>query len=196
VKVIKIEFAKKPDLEKKDFKEINEELKESAWSRRWEYPFVILNSKSTEFSKILIAGCKGDKLVDYFLKRKRTIFGVDVSYMAKKNDNFHFYRGDLRNLPYPNGNMDEIFCISTLEHITDNPMVGIIEFCRVLKKGGQLILTIDYNQDPASSRRFKTKELKQLCSDLNTKIPEIPKDVLGRKQWPGLSALGIIIVKE
>ena len=44
---------------------------------------------------------------------------------------------------------DKIFCISALEHITDDDKVTALnEFKRVLKKSGMLILTIDYSETP------------------------------------------------
>lgn len=202
MKVIKIIWGTESDLKKSEFIKINEEVRTPAWSRKWEYPFAILNSESKEFSQVLIAGCGGDFLVDYFLKRKRVVYGVDVLPVPKEEPNFYFHCGDLRKLPFEKETMQEVFCISTLEHIDDNPMVGINELYRVLKKGGQLILTVDYNQNPAAMWKFRKEELKPLCSKLKTKIPAIPADVLRSenfedgKQWPGIVVLGIIIFKE
>lgn len=51
-------------------------------------------------------------------------------------------RGDLSHaLPYADESFDYIACIEGLEHI-ENPHQALREFCRILRQGGQLILSI------------------------------------------------------
>ncbi len=50
--------------------------------------------------------------------------------------------GDLsQSLPYPDSSFDYITCIEGLEHI-ENPHQAIREFSRILRRGGQLILSV------------------------------------------------------
>jgi ubiquinone/menaquinone biosynthesis C-methylase UbiE len=51
-------------------------------------------------------------------------------------------RGDLdKTLPYSDGEFDHIVCVEGLEHI-ENPANAIREFARMLKPGGQLIVSV------------------------------------------------------
>jgi len=51
---------------------------------------------------------------------------------------------DLTKLPYPDGAFDKVLCISTIEHVKDDGQ-GIRELGRVLKPGGRLLLTTEFN---------------------------------------------------
>lgn len=44
-------------------------------------------------------------------------------------------------LPYANGSFDYVVCIEGLEHI-ENPSNAINQFCRVLKNGGYLVISV------------------------------------------------------
>ena len=51
-------------------------------------------------------------------------------------------------MPYKNDYFDTVSCISVLEHISHKDQIrGIKEMCRVLKKGGKLIITYDQEED-------------------------------------------------
>lgn len=50
------------------------------------------------------------------------------------------YVCDITEIPLPDGSLDAILCTEVLEHVTD-PISTVQEFARLLKPGGQLILT-------------------------------------------------------
>ena len=55
--------------------------------------------------------------------------------------------GNIAQLPYEDGVFDKVFCISALEHISnDGRQKALAEFRRVLKDDGMIILTIDYSK--------------------------------------------------
>src|SRR5215204_2208832 len=50
--------------------------------------------------------------------------------------------GDLdREVPYQDGEFDQVICVEGLEHI-ENPANAIREFARVLKSGGSLVISV------------------------------------------------------
>jgi len=46
------------------------------------------------------------------------------------------------SLPFKDGEMDAVYCVSVLEHVS-NPESTVLETARILKPGGLLLLTID-----------------------------------------------------
>ena len=54
----------------------------------------------------------------------------------------------MTDLPYENDYFDTVSCISVLEHMSHKDQIqGIREMCRVLRKGGKLIITYDKEED-------------------------------------------------
>jgi SAM-dependent methyltransferase len=51
---------------------------------------------------------------------------------------------DLQNLQYPDRTFDKVLCISTIEHVKDD-IGGIKELARVIRPGGRLLLTTEFN---------------------------------------------------
>lgn len=51
---------------------------------------------------------------------------------------------DVMNLQYPDNTFDKVLSISTIEHVLDDRL-GIVEMMRVLKPGGSLLLTTEFN---------------------------------------------------
>lgn len=134
------------------------------WSRRWEYPFVgqaILNFASAQQAtglNVLDAG-SGVTFFDYLLcdrlpDGKVTCVDYDKSYhqiFADVNANVpnarvQFVEASLQNLPNKDGEFDSLACLSVLEH-TDNYAQIVKEFARVVRTGGQLVLTFDLSLD-------------------------------------------------
>jgi SAM-dependent methyltransferase len=96
-----------------------------------------------------------------------------------------FHQADLRKLPFPDDTFDKILAVSVIEHIglhspqvlkeelpeysIDGDVQAVHELVRVLKKGGELIMTIPFgsheglilgnearNYTPNSIKKFKT----------------------------------------
>ncbi|MFH1153276.1 MAG: methyltransferase domain-containing protein [Pseudomonadota bacterium] len=88
----------------------------------------------------------------------RKVFGIDLSYAATfsgREGSAVTLTADTRSLPFADGSFDIIVSPSTLDHFetTDEIRVSLEEFHRVLKSGGQLILTMDNPGNPAIALR-------------------------------------------
>lgn len=134
------------------------------WSRRWEYPYVgehvlaYLTSLGDRPTKVLDAG-SGVTFFDYLICERRPQAEVvcvdyDKSYhrmFADINANtdhkrVSFVEAALQSLPHRDGEFDSLVCLSVLEH-TDNYAQIVKEFSRVVRAGGQLVLTFDLSLD-------------------------------------------------
>ena len=134
------------------------------WSRRYEYPFV--GEKVIDYGKtlgdrsikILDAG-SGVTFFDYLICDQLptatvTCVDYDKSYHQMFADisantshqRVSFVEAALQSLPHTTGEFDSLACLSVLEH-TDNYAQIVKEFSRVIKPGGQLVLTFDLSLD-------------------------------------------------
>ena len=171
------------------------------WSRRYEYPYAIINSslpeQPTKEFKILDCGAGIGPLQFYFAQKGYTYYPFDqdmfslrrVARFKAENRlmNIHPTYGNILDIPFPNGHFDRVFCVSTLEHIliplkgdTDVVLKGFVnELLRVLKPEGLLVLTFDVNMSPQkSSHRLYPKEYKKLCEILGISPEPLPENRL------------------
>jgi SAM-dependent methyltransferase len=76
---------------------------------------------------------------------------LEVHEMAKyRYSRLQTIGADVRDLPFANGTFDGIVSNSTLDHFEslDDLSVSLQELCRVLRPGGQMILTLDNRSNP------------------------------------------------
>lgn len=208
MKVIKCEFATESDLKREDFKRSLGDFSTKSWSRVWEYPFAVLNSRLESGDEVLVTGCCGDELVGYFARRKMNVTGVDL--LECKGKSFRFVQSDLRNMPFSDHSFDHVFCISVLEHLESGPFDALMELASVCKPNGRVIITVDYARvdmsrwDAESGKairlRFTPWDFYSFCKKLEVDAPELPGDVLKSKGleaggWlgEGLSVCGFVI---
>jgi ubiquinone/menaquinone biosynthesis C-methylase UbiE len=133
------------------------------WSRFYEYAWAAEFCKETDvvldaacgiphpFKFYLAENCKSvhavdinGKINDYanMLEEVAGIFGQSYEEMS---DKINFKQASITELPYKNNMFDKVFCISVLEHISDEEKLkALSEFKRVLKNSGMVILTVDY----------------------------------------------------
>ena len=134
-----------------------------------EYPFVFSKLRQDE-TILLDAGStfNFEQIVSHPLVTSKdmsiyTFYPEGWNYISKR---ISYVFGDLRNLPFRDSWFQEVVCISTLEHIgLDNSMYGynvdamtatpdesssylsaISEMVRVLKGGGQLLMTFPFGK--------------------------------------------------
>ncbi|HEX5215326.1 MAG TPA: class I SAM-dependent methyltransferase [Vicinamibacterales bacterium] len=88
-------------------------------------------------TRVLDAGCGEGVLVDEFHGRL-AIEGLDPNYSSA-----HVTRGSLTQLPYAPAIFDRALCLDVLEHLSfDDQPRALAELFRVLKPGGELLVTV------------------------------------------------------
>ncbi|HYE62350.1 MAG TPA: class I SAM-dependent methyltransferase [Phycisphaerales bacterium] len=129
------------------------------WSREWEYPFAVINSETKPGLKVVDLGCGGAPLIPYFVTRLGChCAGVDLNLTASPH---HTLRGfnrppehvfpqvtwKLRSMAdtgLPSAQWDRVFCISVLEHVTEDlARETLREIKRLLKPDGRAVITTD-----------------------------------------------------
>ncbi len=152
-------------------------------TRRWEYPYTRARLALANGRRVLDAG-SGITFFPYFLMESNP--GVTVtccdrdSYVGEvysrinrnQSSKVAFQQCDLSALPFPDGSFDSVYCISVLEH-TGNRDEIVREFRRVLKPGGQLIVTFDISLDGTKDIPVDDAKtlLRLLSADLNQLDP-------------------------
>lgn len=97
-------------------------------------------SKKYVSGRVLDVGC-GQKPYEFIFKENtKEYIGLDFDKANKKAD----YIGTALKLPFKSNSFDTIISTQVLEHVED-PRLMINEINRVLKKGGNLILTAPMN---------------------------------------------------
>lgn len=99
-------------------------------------------------------------LYPFLAVRAQSVVGIDVSELVVRASRSR-YTGllvtvaDVRRLPFAEGAFDIIVSISTLDHFEsfNDIAVGVCELRRVLRPGGQLILTLDNLAHPLIALR-------------------------------------------
>jgi SAM-dependent methyltransferase len=88
-------------------------------------------------TRVLDAGCGEGVLVDEFAGRL-DIEGIDANYESERVRN-----GSLTALPYDDATFDRALCLDVLEHLTlDQQLPALVELHRVLRPGGELLISI------------------------------------------------------
>ena len=130
------------------------------FSRFWEYPWAIINSKVSKDMKVLDVGCGRAPFLPYLGKVigckahgvdydgsgcvEDGLWGCDEGFNAEYN--FTVKKADAReHIPFPGNHFDRVFCISTIEHMSTGDEVrrAVKEMVRVLKPSGLLVITVD-----------------------------------------------------
>ena len=78
--------------------------------------------------------------------------------------------------PVPGGSYDTVLCSEVLEHVAD-PAAALAEIRRVLKPGGQLVLTVPFlgrlHEEPHDYYRFTRHGLRTLLEAATLKVDNI-----------------------
>lgn len=177
------------------------------WSRPYEYTFALQYANSLDV--VLDAACgiphplkfalcdrgcdvyacdTDTRLGDY--SAMQADVGVDISrYIGA----IQYRIASLVSLPYADTMFDTVFCVSVLEHLSqDDQRKTLAEFARVLKCGGRLVLTMDY--PTVNVHTFSQQVVEYGFSFIGDLDTEYPDDALRNDAW-GLSCFRMVLVR-
>jgi 2-polyprenyl-3-methyl-5-hydroxy-6-metoxy-1,4-benzoquinol methylase len=151
--------------------------------RRSEYPWAILNGKLEKNMKILDVGSGVSLFPVYLANEGYDIISVDpdkilMDHVAPKlaefsGTNLEYKIEDVTKLSFDSDSFDRVFCISVIEHLEEEyinekhinhhkknlDVKAIGELLRVLKPGGLLVLTFDWNENKDEFRSYKLDDI-------------------------------------
>ena len=122
----------------------------------------------TTAQSILDIGSGAGQIIKHLVRcapENAHIVGIDISHQmlkrARKQIPSHrpvLITADMTHLPFPEETFDVITCGYVLEHLQD-PMPGLLEFRRVLKTGGRLLMLVTEDTMPGvwTSRTWKCR---------------------------------------
>lgn len=162
--------------------------------RPWEYQKVFAHGDFQEDDLVLDTGAMHTYFCVYVSQFVRQIYVTDNFYWARRSyvstqnlfspekwmryveakgdGRIRAEEADLTRLPYPEGTFDKILCISTIEHVAEDAG-AILELARVLRSGGRLLLTTEFNPhvgklyseaDNSFYRVYTSRTLEQLIA--------------------------------
>lgn len=129
---------------------------------------VLLAAIDPAMQRVLDIGC-GDGTLTFELSAKAThVWGIDDSLLPLRlaREQFNRRRGapypqlaraDARRLPFPNGSFDCVVLADVIEHI-DAPRVVMEEALRVLRRGGQILVTTPRRSDQEGAHEYHCRE--------------------------------------
>jgi SAM-dependent methyltransferase len=101
-----------------------------------------------------------DGLYPQLARRARRIVGIDIAASIiragrSRHPGLHVAMADVRRLPFASGSFDVIVSNSTLDHFRSRREIvaSLCELHRVLRMGGQLLLTLDNLANPIIAMR-------------------------------------------
>jgi SAM-dependent methyltransferase len=101
----------------------------------------------------------GEGVCSLLSKKCGRVLGIDVSaaiaYEAARGGGVAAACADVRRLPFPDGSLDAVVSISTLDHFDSESDIrrSIQEIHRVLRPGGRLLITLDNPRNWAVAAR-------------------------------------------
>lgn len=139
------------------------------WKAGYQEAYVRLDkdiSLLEKFDKHLDIGCADGYFTKKYLEKYPDTegFGVDLSdiVISQINDP-KFVVADCYHLPYLNDYFDLVHCAEVLEHL-ERPTEALREMKRVLKKGGQIVLTTPYKEQPLYEEHLWSWAVEDVCN--------------------------------
>lgn len=183
IKITDLCWANTTDLEKPEWK--NCAIQSPYWSRKWEYPFVLSKMNPQDSQVVCDAGSGNMNPLPVYLGAtypSSTIYAVDLDPSPfPDTKQIKTLQEDLTKTSIVTSSVDTVVCISVLEHMQPEQwMAGMQEFCRILKPGGKVVVTLDVEAEAGCAYHFKTPELYHFIRtiDPTARIPARPADLL------------------
>jgi SAM-dependent methyltransferase len=137
-----------------------------------------------EHQPILEAGCGDGRWVSWFVKQGWKATGLDWSETlctrARKGiPGGEFKSGDMRDMPFREGEFGSIVALGSIEHTAEGPEKSLAEFHRVLRPGGIAIITVPYLGSARKVSRFFKTPIRRL------KATRLVMRISGKAGWQG-----------
>jgi len=168
------------------------------WSRPYEYQFAIEQLSETDV--ILDAGCGIDHpFKDYARKRVKKVYAVDNDNKIKEKvntDKIEYIHEELQNIDkqFEDKFFDKIFCISVIEHTSENFVTILEQFKKVLKDDGTIVLTMDYPfLYPTDLVKIIEKIGLEFVGEVNYTLDE---EIVIKGQYQGLRCFSALLKKK
>ncbi|MGC9384300.1 MAG: class I SAM-dependent methyltransferase [Kosmotogaceae bacterium] len=128
-------------------------VKEDIWNRPSEDVYYLLHRwKEKGYKRFLDLGCGMGRHSVFFAENGFQVTGCDLSESGlrilkesakEKNLDINIVKGDIAELPFENESFDAILSYHSIYHVDSQGMSKVIEeIRRVLKKGGEIFLTL------------------------------------------------------
>lgn len=126
-----------------------------------ELPFVFANLRVPKGSLVLDLGCVESKLSLELANRGYRVLGVDLRPYPFRHPNLRTVCGDFLESAVDDDSADAVVAVSTLEHFgfasygkkgtSHSDLAAVSKIRRILRPGGQFILTVPYGQKGQTS---------------------------------------------
>lgn len=148
---------------------------------------------------VLDVGCGFREILSAIKSEKNEAIGADISYATFKAGIAsidHAVVCDAESLPFRSASINLVLCIDALEHLT-NPVRGVTEINRVLKRGGKAIFSVPNSEAPhyvaakVHMHPFTVNTFKKIISEnafsiLSFEVFRVKYFILGLKYWETL----------
>jgi ubiquinone/menaquinone biosynthesis C-methylase UbiE len=151
------------------------------WSRPYEYGWALTRLATNGY--ILNIGGAGDMCTVALSRQGHTVVDMDNSLNkvedVKKNcPGVIAVHGDASSIPYQDGTFDAVLCLSVVEHAPPDHGRYLSEMWRVIKPGGQLLLTFDVVDKPFCNQFVDEDAAKRILMFFGLEMPAKPADGL------------------
>lgn len=121
-------------------------------SKQWEYPWALDRARLAPGSRVLDAGCGASIFPVYLAEQGHDVSAVDLyppSGLAEHHGvPIDYVNAGITELPFEDETFDAVFCISVIEHLGHEGVLGALaELRRVARPGARLMITTDYYED-------------------------------------------------
>lgn len=161
---------------------IKHRLEFDHWSRKWEYPWALLNANLQAGMRVLDVGSGGspfplylgikgfecyaaDPSLDQGNPKQNwrrsfiSFFGITAAWGCpphRRSLPVRYCRDSIQKLSFSDDFFDGVFCLSVMEHVPQSEWSLCMEqLSRVVKSGGRLLLTLDMLTPGANARVYK-----------------------------------------
>ena len=164
----------------------------------WQYDHLVLRALRRDVEALLLqvrAPAAGGEALDVGSLRSPYMAllhsrGYTVKTLDLTTEHGADYAGTAEQTGRPDASCDLVLCTQVLEHVR-TPWVAMREFARILRPGGQLLITIPhvwfYHPHPSDYWRVTQEGILALCEDAGFRVRE------ARAQGGSLLAFGQIV---